>query len=467
MKVFGSTLSVFIAWLALFLMILSPQLFSEGMFMDGIYYATIARNMAEGIGTFWDPTFTQTLGKHFYDHPPLAFGFQSLFFTVFGDHFWVERLYSFLCYVLTALLMLYTWTLIAPKTILKWGVISLFLWISIPKVIWGAPNNLLENTSMIFVLLSVILQIKHLKKSSFTKLFIAGVLLFAGFLTKGFTALFPLSFPFFYALINRSWKGIVLQYLAILIGLLTPLLLLWLFSSEGIKALENYLNIQVLASLKGVQSVDSRFYILRRFFEEILVILLLCVLVWSLVKYWKKKRPSFHRTYFWPLILCGLSGVLPIMISLKQSTFYIIPTFSLFCLAASLFLAPRLQVLFAEIHLKSKAKKAFGIMSSVLLLLAFGLNYHNFGQLKRDKDKLSDIKKIIAELPSESIVQCGIELQREWSYYAYFYRYGKISLSKEEQNYLIKAKGDKSETEEFKHYKLGLKSLDLYSKNPK
>ena len=126
MKIFGNSIWQFLSWLSFFLLILSPQLFSEGMFMDGIYYATIARNMAEGIGTFWDPTFTQTLGEHFYDHPPLAFGLQSLFFSAFGDYFWVERLYSLLCYLFTAILMLYTWKLIAEKSELKWGILSLF-----------------------------------------------------------------------------------------------------------------------------------------------------------------------------------------------------------------------------------------------------------------------------------------------------------------------------------------------------
>ena len=464
MKIFGNSIWHFFSWLSLFLLILSPQLFSEGMFMDGIYYATIARNMAEGIGSFWDPTFTHTLGEHFYDHPPLAFGLQSLFFSAFGDYFWVERLYSLLCYLITAVLMLYAWKLIAAKTDFKWGVLSLFLWISIPKIIWGAPNNLLENTSMIFILSSVLLQIHYFKNRQFPFGFWAGLFLFAGFLTKGPTALFPLSFPFFFGLINKQWKAVLRIYLFLFIGLFTPFFILWLFIPEGWNALESYINIQVLASLKNVQSVDSRFYILRRFFEEILVILILCLISWAVRKYGLKTKSIFTSLYFWPLVLCGLSGVLPIMVSMKQSTFYIIPTFSLFCLAANLFLVNQFQLIFKKKSYRLLSTKFLLPLSLILFIAAIGVNSHFFGIHVRDKDKLTDLKMCIQSLPQEATIQIGSELFREWSYYAYFYRYGKISLSPEPQAYLLKAKDNQEETEGLEQLPLPLKTLDLYQK---
>ncbi|MBQ7062028.1 MAG: hypothetical protein IJM88_01905, partial [Bacteroidales bacterium] len=43
---------------ALFLLTVSNRLFSEGMFLDGLYYADVALNLAEGNGTFWAPQFT-------------------------------------------------------------------------------------------------------------------------------------------------------------------------------------------------------------------------------------------------------------------------------------------------------------------------------------------------------------------------------------------------------------------------
>ncbi|HPB58126.1 MAG TPA: hypothetical protein PLL49_06435, partial [Bacteroidales bacterium] len=92
-------LSVF----GILLLIISPAMLSDGMFLDGLLYATISRNLANGIGDFWHPHLTKTLSPVFVGHPPLVFGLQSLFFKILGDNIYVERLYSFLTYVVTGI----------------------------------------------------------------------------------------------------------------------------------------------------------------------------------------------------------------------------------------------------------------------------------------------------------------------------------------------------------------------------
>jgi len=49
-------------------------LFTKGMFFDGLTYASIARNINEGIGTLWVPSYTPTIHPEFYEHPPFSFG---------------------------------------------------------------------------------------------------------------------------------------------------------------------------------------------------------------------------------------------------------------------------------------------------------------------------------------------------------------------------------------------------------
>src|SRR5689334_12523447 len=81
----------------------------RGMFLDGVTYAAISRNLAAGRGTFWDPFYTATLYPHFREHPPLGFGLQAIFFAVLGDHLFVERLYSVAAGALTAVLIVWLW----------------------------------------------------------------------------------------------------------------------------------------------------------------------------------------------------------------------------------------------------------------------------------------------------------------------------------------------------------------------
>ncbi len=59
-------------FVALFIGILTPSLFTDGMFMDGTIYAVISRNLAEGNGTFWNLYFSDTVFPVFSEHPPLA-----------------------------------------------------------------------------------------------------------------------------------------------------------------------------------------------------------------------------------------------------------------------------------------------------------------------------------------------------------------------------------------------------------
>ena len=98
-------LSVF----GIILIIISPSLLSDGMFLDGLLYAVISKNLANGIGDFWHLHLTKTLSPIFFEHPPLAFGLQSLFFKILGDSIFVEKLYSFLTYVVTGIIIVKIW----------------------------------------------------------------------------------------------------------------------------------------------------------------------------------------------------------------------------------------------------------------------------------------------------------------------------------------------------------------------
>ena len=96
----------FIGTIAIFLAIISPHMFSDGMFMDGLFYAAISHNLAQGMGSFWDLFLTHTLFPHFQGHPPLAFGIQSLFFKYLGSSIYIERIYSLTTFIITGFIKL-------------------------------------------------------------------------------------------------------------------------------------------------------------------------------------------------------------------------------------------------------------------------------------------------------------------------------------------------------------------------
>ena len=82
-------------------LLLLPLLFTKGMFFDGLTYASIARNINEGVGTLWVPSYTPTIHPEFYEHPPFSFGLHSIFYRLFGDEPWVDRIYPYTMYGLS------------------------------------------------------------------------------------------------------------------------------------------------------------------------------------------------------------------------------------------------------------------------------------------------------------------------------------------------------------------------------
>jgi len=193
---------------SIFFFLYAPNLLREGMFVDGIWYAAIGNNLANGIGTFWQPSFTNTIHKSFYEHPPLAFGIQSLFFKTFGNSFWVERFYCFIVFLITILLIIKIWFLLyEDKKYRKLYYFPLAIWMLNFQVFFAYPNNILECTLTIFTLSAILFLLKSLKHSNWKYYYfiiIASLFIYAGFLTKGLVALFPLSFFILHQIISKK-----------------------------------------------------------------------------------------------------------------------------------------------------------------------------------------------------------------------------------------------------------------------
>ena len=99
-------------WLFTFAVIsvlIVSQLIQDGVFMDGMLYISVSKNLADGIGTFWNPHFSLTSMASFHEQPPLYFGLLALFYKIFGTSMYVERIFCFVCYVITAIYINKLW----------------------------------------------------------------------------------------------------------------------------------------------------------------------------------------------------------------------------------------------------------------------------------------------------------------------------------------------------------------------
>lgn len=400
---------------------MSPELFSEGMFLDGAIYTAIALNLSEGIGSFWQLEYTETLFTTFREHPPLAIGLQSLFFKAFGNHFWVERIYSLTTIFITGGVIVLCWRTITGTFSKAWW--PLLMWIFISQVWWAGANNMLENTMMIFTTLAVYFLIKELHTNKFYFLILAGFSIYLAFLSKGYFALYIWVFPGAWFVVSKSHSfQKALSNTFILVGAtLFFALASFIVFPQSFEMFYTYTHHQVIGSVENVVTVGSRFFILKAFMESLIIPLILGGIVYVLGR--KRDVVQNHKTLALTLILVAICGVFPIMISLKQRAFYILTVYPIAVLGLGLLTAPFLKPL-----KKSTVLLWFKSGSLVLLTLGVGLNIFFWGKLKRSTDLIHDVKAIREVVAPRTTMGICPDIFNDWGIHANFMRYAKLSL---------------------------------------
>jgi 4-amino-4-deoxy-L-arabinose transferase-like glycosyltransferase len=419
----------------IFMIIVSPTLLSDGMFMDGMMYATMSKNLANGLGTFWQSHFSETIFPAFVNHPPLAIGLESIFFRILGDSRFVERFYSLSAILLTGLIIVKIWKSLGGKSSTGW--LPLLFWIAMPSVTWASVNNMLENTMGIFICLSVLFFIKSLKKNRILFLLLSGFMLSFGFLTKGFVTFFPLSFPFFYWLFTRknTFWSVVIDTLIILGSSLLPLILLFLLIPGYREVLPDYLAV-TFELVVDAATKNSRFYIVYRLLMELLPVfgIILIFLV-----YCRRKKVPLHqlRSNLHPaasFFCLGLSGVLPIMITRVQSGFYLLTSLPFFAISLSLLIIPHVETMIERINYNPPGYKIFKIFGITLLFTGIVLSVCFSGHINRNQDLIKDMRVISAELPEGITINILPDMWTDWNLHTCYARYKNISLDPDLNN---------------------------------
>lgn len=448
-------------WAAAILMaLLLPVLVQRGMFLDGVTYAAISKNLSLGVGTFWAPHYTPTLYPVFYEHPPLVFGLQSLLFDLFGDIFWVERLYSFLTALAVVGGMVFCLRQILEKQ-QAWMAagVAVILWITIPQVFWSFRSNMLENTSSVFTLLSVGSFLAFRQKSKLWYVLLGSLFLVAAFLSKGPTALFPLVAPVAALVFGGSQK---FKYTATAYATVIVLTSLIYFSSQGLQDnLQGYLETQVWPALEGKRELttDNRFTIVGKFLLEGLLSLL--ILVVAIAKRRKIKVSRASAFFF----IMALSASLPMIVSLKQRSYYLVPAFPLLAMAAAVAILPHAEVALAKISPQALRKARIAGLTAIAAILAIA--FFRFGSFSRNEDLIRDAKTLAEEFPRGFVFSTSHQDWTGWGFHAALAREGGFGLDMDQLSEYYLTQSLDETPKGYTELKLGLQQLFLFKRMEK
>ena len=400
------------------------HLVAHGTFMDGLWYDTIARNLAIGMGSFWRPMFTPTISPGFFaDHPPLVFFVESLFFRVLGNHWWVGKLYGFVTALASAALIVALWRACGVR---RNAWLPVLLWIATPLVGWSFGNEMLENTMGLFQLGAAWAFVAASARPGTrgdALAALAGVLLFAGVLCKGVVAPFPLAMPVMLsALAGRGTVRGALTQVFIASAVLAVLLWLTFQLPDARDFAKRYLTTNFLPLASGQRGgVDNRLHIVGKLALELIPMLIACGLIAWFGRTSDKAPGGLAKAF----VATGLAGSLPLALSPVQSGFYLVPSFAFFALGFALWIEPRAQALLARL---SRLERPLTLATGVLLGAALAFCASKAGTVGRGSPVLEDVRAIGKAVPPGTTVSVCPASYGEWSLHGYFMLYDRITL---------------------------------------
>ena len=291
---------------------------------------------------------------------------------------------------------------------------------------------MLENTLSIFILLSAYFFLRSIK-GSVVFLVLSGLMLCLGFLTKGFVAFFPLCLPLFYGIFFRKsfLNFIVPKSFIITFASIIPIVLIIGLSEGGSDSLYKYFDQQVMTSLRSVRTVESRWFIIQRVASELIPAL---IISGALALAGRRKSPETdsivvkQRSFAFIFLALAFSGILPIMISMKQSGFYVVPSYPFIAISLSIFILPFTASFFKKHRLFGKNAYLVQILSIIIATVGVTISASNFKKIGRNASELRDIYKIIDHVPNSAQLGICQQMENEYGVHAYFARHSQISL---------------------------------------
>lgn len=461
--------------ISLFGFMILPGLFMDGMFADGTQYACVSKHLAEGKGTFWFPFLTETWNKqganYFLEQPPLMYALQAAFFRILGNGIYTERVYVLLALLVTSSLVVLIWRYMAPTRFRKYGWLPLLFWISIPLMSWTYRQNMQENTMVIFTTAAIYFGLRSIYDTRRNILFavLTGISIFLASFTKGLPGLFPLVIALMAFLSTRHPRFSRMVLLSAIYLLVPALIYLLLFisSEDAAKSLEFYARSRLLQRVESSPVVDSHFYIMGRLFTELIPAIMMMLLLYIAGRSMHNKQPMQEQTGRKALLffLLGLSGALPLMITLVQRGFYMSISFPAFGIAFALLAVPCVDHFAGRI---SKRLLPFlNVGSSLMVVAAIILTFVMAGKPGRNKELLDDVYALGEMIEPGQRISCDSASYHYWPFQFYMLRYNELYLEKSNRTlpyYVVEKGGIPHAPEDYTKMQTGTSRYDLFRK---
>lgn len=412
--------------------------------MDGQIYSAVSQDLATGkAGGLWQLQMSETFFKQYHDQVPVFMWVQAIFIWLFGNSHLSESIMSVCIVIANVLMMRKLWKSLMPGEIgehLSW--MPVLFWASIPLAMWVLANNMIEMLMGCFALAAVTVITLSLPKEKFKvlPLLIGGGFIWLATFSKGFQGAFPVVTIILYLMVWPSRITKTRALLGTLIIVSVPVIItavLWMFDGPR-EYLQIWFSDRIAHSFStdSTRAIQPHWFLAWRLFRDIvpaLILIIIPMVIVALRKKWKAVDSSHKAHYYF--ILIGLSGMLPLMLTTEQRSFYLGTSLPFFGIGFACWAAPYFYTLTRNLKVSEASAKIWKVGGVVAIIGALVFSSFSIGKFSRSPEELADAKAIGEYLPNDQTYGVVIVGSREFLGHAFMARFYDISFDQEWEGY--------------------------------
>ena len=162
----------------------------------------------------------------------------------------------------------------------------------------------------------------------------------------------------------------------------------------------------------------------------------------------------------------GMSGSVPLTLTMVQKGWYMVPSFPYFALSFALLIVPFIYKPISKWSMQSYNYKTFVFVSILLFVSVLVFSGMQKGKISREQDIVSDVYKVGSVVPRFSTITVPLEMYDQYDFIlqGFLVRYFNISISPYRQyRYYLKEKDINSEVPNiYRKVDMDLINYDLF-----
>jgi hypothetical protein len=365
------------------------------------------------------------------EQPQLGYWIESWWFRLFGDAYYVEKIFCFCMLIFNAILIEKIWRKIFDKQqqLQSFSWLPIGIWLLMPTTIWAFQHNVLEIIMGLFCSASVYcsLQVIYHQKYKWIYFGASIIFVFLSVFTKGLPGLYPLVFfGLYYLLIQKKEIKTYFLYSLLLIGgLVLIVLVIYNANTDAHITWHHYWYNRLWARVNHASTVSNRFKVIVDVFNE--SILSLVLIAFSTFVF-RKQRFKHHYKLAFFFIGLGLSGALPLVLTKVQRGFYFAHALPMFGIGFSIILLPFAAALLHKINTSIRYTAILKYCTLALMVIGISLTVYNVNGFARDKNIITDIEQMKPFLGNCTSMGAAENLYDRWDVRFYAMRFLKANV---------------------------------------